>query len=285
MVRDASNYYTKFPKGDHAPGDIWANLTCFGALGTEPVRGVILTPACDLTNRKVESLTYLPVISVGQYFSTTAFLPTVYRRIAGLCSSANISWRAWDGYKYELPIPSELDVFSEKVAAIKDAAKREALLGGIEVFKAICSKDLVGVSRAVMTKFLGAKESTDLLEKIVKNSHSSDLHFLPADGFNAPYSAIPQHSVALFRYPQSVPLVLLDAANETPAASWEAVMRAKMERFPVAAMLSGARPIKLAEMEPRFFADLLTRYISLMIRLGAPSFDKASVERLLLEME
>lgn len=281
MLRlEAANFYAKFPRPEHYPGDIWINLSCYGSLSKKPVTGLILTPACDLSNHKVESLTYIPVVSVGQYFSTTAVLPQVYRRFLGLASSAGITADIWRDHRYELPMRHELDALDDAVSALS-GDKRGGLQAGLEVLRAICGDELLVVPAKCLSDFFGTKQTREMLERIVRNSYSPDLHFLPADGLNHDYSAVPYNSVALFRYPLSVPLHVLDAATETPADSWSGYAQVLMQRFPSARSFAAARPLKLGSLEPRFFADLLTRYVSLMIRLGAPSFDSEGVDALL----
>jgi len=63
-VRD---YYELDPPLEHAPGDIWSDLPTFGVLPADRTAGLVITPACDLSNRKVETITYLPVITVRQF--------------------------------------------------------------------------------------------------------------------------------------------------------------------------------------------------------------------------
>lgn len=277
---EPASFYAKFPRVDHYPGDIWTNLSCYGSLSKKPVTGLILTPACDLSNHKVESLTYLPVVSVGQYFSTTAVLPIVYRRMLGLTTSVGVNADVWKSHRYELPLSYELASIADAVSDVKQVDKRSGLEAGLQVLRAISSDELIDVSSKCLSSFFGDKQAYDMLERIVRNSYSPDLHFLPADGLNRDYSAVPLNSVALFRYPLSVPLHVLDAAIETPADSWAGYAKALTQRFPSAGSFAAARPIKLGSLESRFFADLLTRYVSLMIRLGAPSFDGESVAAL-----
>lgn len=67
------------------------------------------------------------------------------------------------------------------------------------------------------------KEFEQTAEKIVRNSYRLDLHFLPADGQPKDWSAVAEHSVVLFRYPMSVPLDLLDAAQTQSLKDWPAL--------------------------------------------------------------
>lgn len=277
---EASSFYSKYPRPDHTPGDIWDNLSCYGALSKRPIRGLVLTPACDLSNHKVESLTYVPFVSVGEYFSTTAVLPALYKRLLGLAQAAGLKFELWREHRYELPLKSELDEFNVKVGEIKNKDAKYSLDCGIKILTAVASDELIQVPAGWIEGCFGKKQTQEIFERVVKNSYSTDLHFLPSDGLRRDYSAVPTNSIALFRYPLSVPLHVLDAAIETPSYTWSAHAASLTQRFPAARSFSTLRPIKLGTLEPRFFADLLTRYLSLMIRLGAPSFDADGVAKL-----
>lgn len=279
----AANFYTRFPRESHTPGDIWTGLPCDGALSPTPLSGVILTPACDLSNCKVETLTYLPIISLGQYFSTSAVLPAVYKRVLGLCEALQVRSEPWMLQRFELPLASEVQEFRETLSQPlpKHPQRIDELLAGCDVLDSIAAKGLRPVPRSTLKGLFGAKSTDEIIGRIIRNNFSNDLHFLPHDGLNPEYSAVPDHSVALFRYPASVSLEVLENAIDTPTEGWRMKAESLEKRFSGAANLREKRPTKLSTLEPRFFADLLTRYVSLMIRLGAPSFNEASVSKMI----
>jgi hypothetical protein len=280
-------FYTKFPRIDHTPGDIWSGLVCDKTLSPTQISGVVLTPACDLSNNKVETTTYLPVVSIRQYFSTAAVLPSVYKRILGLCQALEIQPKVWMAQRFELPAEDDVAELEVELSRVnpRHALRVPEVMAGIDLLRAILNRGLVDVSVATVKTFFGDKQAGDMLQKLLKNSYSSDVHFLPHDGLMQEYSAIPHASLVLFRYPCTTSLQLLDHAIETPESMWSEHAKSLDAKFPGAASLSPKRPIKLATLEPRFFADLLTRYVSLMIRLGAPSFEQAALSKMLQDLE
>ena len=73
----SSDYYELYPSADHQSGDIWTDLPTHGVLCAARLPCVVITPACDLMNRKVETLTYLPIVSVGTYLASGSQLPAL----------------------------------------------------------------------------------------------------------------------------------------------------------------------------------------------------------------
>lgn len=83
----AKHYYNSHPSGDHATGDIWANLPSHGLLRETFVPGLVITPACDLAQSKVETITYLPIVEVHEWFGSSSFRAEVMcRRGSQACS-------------------------------------------------------------------------------------------------------------------------------------------------------------------------------------------------------
>src|SRR5947208_622781 len=77
------DYYDLYPSLDHVPGDIWVDLPTCGVLPFQHLAGVVISPACDMANRKVETITYLPIVTVRTWFSTVAALPDIRRVVDG----------------------------------------------------------------------------------------------------------------------------------------------------------------------------------------------------------
>jgi hypothetical protein len=70
------------------------------------------------------------------------------------------------------------------------------------------------VDTCLLQEVLGKKKWTDIASKTCTNAYRPDIHFLPADSKPPSWSAIPEHSVVLFRYPLTAPIELFDAAND-----------------------------------------------------------------------
>src|SRR5438105_2178746 len=87
----ARDYYDRNPSLDHVPGDIWSDLPTFGLLRAPTAHGLVITPACDLANRKVETITYLPILPISAYLTTAGFLPDVARGVNGQLEAAGVT--------------------------------------------------------------------------------------------------------------------------------------------------------------------------------------------------
>lgn len=83
-VLPVSRFYNTSPTLEHCTGDIWSNLPTFGFLKTSHTPGLIITPACDLANDKVFTLTYLPIIPVDMWLCTRALYPESVSTLVGL---------------------------------------------------------------------------------------------------------------------------------------------------------------------------------------------------------
>jgi hypothetical protein len=71
------DFYDFHPDGRFVPGDIWSDLPSFGVLQSHRVRGVVITPSCDLANAKTETVSYLPIVPILSYFAIPAGLPKI----------------------------------------------------------------------------------------------------------------------------------------------------------------------------------------------------------------
>jgi hypothetical protein len=80
----ARSYYDYFPPSPHAPGDIWMHLPTHGLLRRERACALVVTPSCDLSNRKVNTITYLPIISFLDWVSSRDFLAEVVSTMSSL---------------------------------------------------------------------------------------------------------------------------------------------------------------------------------------------------------
>lgn len=78
----AKTYYDYVPGPEHRCGDVWQGLPSLGLLGGhKTVKGLMVTPDCDVSNFKTETLTYLPILPIEAYFSTLGYLPVLRREI------------------------------------------------------------------------------------------------------------------------------------------------------------------------------------------------------------
>lgn len=273
-----ANYYDALPPSQFDVGDIWEGLPFFGHLGKSSASGVVITPACDLANRKVETLTYLPIVNLAEHLIGRSFSVEVLRALKVQAKAAGIDCAAFDGLKgVSLPSVQSMRLLSGEVRGELNActdAKRKLVLE--RVFAAIdhlisvrtrCSgRTVQGVSH-----ILGVKDFARAISEIVKNSYSGDLHFLPSDGRSAEMSVVAEHSVALFRYAMSIPVELLEAAQDSACHDWSSAVNDLTEEFPVVAHAAD-RPVRVGRLKPSFVPDLISRFTSLHVRMGSPDF-------------
>jgi hypothetical protein len=282
---DAKAYYDTLPGGHHDCGDVWRNLPSFGLLGSELCTGIVITPACDLSWQKSDTITYLPIVPVRSYFSLDAALPAVFEKLSALAKAAAFpSLPQWEPDAYIAPDADQVIALRTAIQAFRSARQRSAkvlsaldgLEAGLHIIDLIRSDGITAAKPAQLSTFFG-NEWSKIKAKIISNSYSPTLHFLPSDGQDPVFSGVRFHSVALFRYPITVPVKVLTYAQETAEPQW----KARVQSLPVSKALqkefATAQPIKLASLRPAFLSDLLTRFAALYNRIGSPDFTSETV--------
>ena len=284
----ARSYYDYFPPSSHAPGDIWMHLPTHGLLRRGHASALVVTPSCDLFNRKVSTITYLPIISFLDWVSSRDFLAEIVGTMLSLVDQlgplgvSNAS--ALDcSETFNSELSEQLTDLGRRLAkgnsnkSLRTAAERY-IAGG---------KHLKRVSQGVradvrdLETCLTKKRWEQVRIQLVRNALRSDLYFLPSDGnIDLEISPIASHSVALFRYPLTVPVSLLDAAQDTSLTDWSEATTALALEEPMASTCSKLRPLKCLRLQSRFLVDLLTKFVALYSRIGSPDFTHETVETL-----
>lgn len=285
------SYYDYFPPSDHAPGDIWMHLPTHGLLRRDRTSALVVTPSCDLSNRKVSSITYIPIISFLDWVSCRDFLPEIIGSMSSLVeqlgplgissNSALIS-----GEMFSTELSEQLLILHQKLATeeiakpVRNACERY-ISGGKHLKRVSCGEPAnFGDLEVCLTK----KRWQQLRSQVVKNTLRSDIYFLPADGNDADMSPVSKHSVALFRYPLTAPVTVLDSAQDSSLADWATVAAALATHEPMACAFSNVRPLKCLRLRDRFLSDLLTKFVALYSRLGSPDFSQESIETISREL-
>lgn len=282
-----SDYYDGFPVNKHSPGDIWINLPSFGLWSEERIRGIVITPACDLAHRKTNVITYLPVVPVASIFISNLFFQELKDAVDGQLEAASIQKKeerggalnstsvAWVAKYKQL---AEKKVSGNKVGKKeKDAAERA--LAGLDVLYCILSGEKAPARSTIerCQKLLGEKKFRTVVDKVIGNGFS-DMYFLPKDGQQEDLAAVYEHSVALFRYPISVPMELLDMSLDLSISDWGGAVASVSGCIPQANFFN-ERPMKVAIVKNPFLLDLLTKFAVLYMRLGSPDFSKVTADR------
>ena len=272
-----SNFYDALPVNENRPGDIWAKLPTFGVISEAVSRAVVITPACDLANKKCDCITFLPIIGASEYLGSSAFRYDCWLEIQPLLSRLA-------GYK-EMPEPDRFELlpveFLEFARAVEfDGAGKKlshdekVRLSGYVEYVEHGHKGKANATH--LTKFIKADRMKSILSRLVTNAMKADIHFLPADGLPASYSAVSQHSVVLFRYPMSIPVEVVRRAQNCTESEWEGYVKSAVSTVAVLAHMP-QWPIKLATLRSAFFSDMISRYINMYIRLGSTDFEDRTV--------
>lgn len=250
------------------------------------------SPSCDLLNRKVSTITYLPIISFVDWVSSRDFRAEVVGAMISIAEQLtplailNTSTLECDE-TCSLELSEQMLELQRKMAGEKlDKTLRicaeRYIAGGAHLKRVSCgARALLGDLEVCLSK----KRWQHIRTQVVRNAFRSDLYFLPADGnTDIELSPITKHSVVLFRYPLTAPVSVLDAAQSIALSDWnEAVAKLAVEE-PMANAFAGPRPLKCLRLQNRFLADLLTKFVSLYSRLGSPDFTRETVETLSNEL-
>ena len=289
----AKHYYDYLPELPHKCGDIWSSLPTNGLLGQSPSSGIVITPACDLANRKAETIIYLPIISVTDYFVTPGALPDLKERMAGLFQAARLTDPVdWQPGRYRPPSGEAVDrgiaeikqhlIVKQRGAKEIDALERA--LAGLAIIRRIADPSGGQIGKDCVARVFG-KDWERIKSELVTNSYRTDLHFLPRDEQEGGFAGLASHSLALFRYPITAPIEVLDLAQVSPDASWQNEASKLAAIYPAARAFSLERPVKVLSLKTEFLSDLLSRYCAVYSRLGSPDFTPQTVARIGQEVD
>lgn len=284
----ARSYYDYFPPSSHAPGDIWMHLPTHGLLRRVRASGLVVTPSCDLFNRKVNTITYLPIISFHDWVSSRDFLAEIVGAMLSLVDQLGpLGISSGSALECEQTFSSELSKqlldLGRRLAkgsvnkSLRTAAERY-IAGGNHLKRVSCGEQAdVCDLETCLTK----NRWQQVRIQIVRNALRSDLYFLPADGnSDLDLSPIAKHSVALFRYPLTAPVSVLDAAQDILLTDWGEATTALAVEEPMARAFSDLKPLKCLRLQSRFLADLLTKFVAVYSRIGSPDFTRETIETL-----
>ena len=286
---NAKSYYEYLPSSEHRCGDIWHSLPSIGLFSDrKTISGITITPACDVSNFKSETITYIPVLPVKEYLGTISLLPAIRREITERINSAKFDHNlSWPEPGYQPPTDEELASELSRIdkhcttPSIKKADKDhlERALAGIRIAR-VCASSSVRAADLNDYAVLFGKKWIEMKKQIVKNSFRSDIHFLPADDQNSDETGLREHSVALLRFVISLPAELLTAAQHVAPTAWADYV-SSYKRISVAAQhFEYAIPLKVLSLKSSFLADLVSRFSALYSRAGSPDFSELAIEKI-----
>lgn len=285
---NARAYYDYLPPAAHACGDVWIDLPSMGLLSSHSkVTGLMVTPACDVSNFKAETLTYLPIVPLRVYLATIALLPTIRREVVDRYRSAKLELcMEWPEKGYEPPTSEALGLERQRLSRVLecptlsagDKGHIERALAGLRIAD-ICRASSQPKADIKDYALLFGKQWDGIKRDIVRNSYRTDIHFLPAAEDSSEGFGISEHSVVLFRYPISVPSEILTAAHTVSATVWSDYVSSCSDTYSASVHFSGAMPTKVLSLKPDFLSALLSRFTALFGRIGAPDFSSIILEK------
>jgi hypothetical protein len=279
-----TDYYELYPSLIHHAGDIWSDVPCRGLAKTQWASGIVVTPACDLAHRKADTLTFLSIFPVRMYFLSPAYQPEIAKSLLGQlqaaqCVKATFLKAIQNPHELTNSAIQELSgLISGGGLSTREKSALTRAIAGFELLGMDCetaSED----STKKLELLLGEKDFLNLTERIVGNSHRGDIHFLPPDCQQAEWSGIVQPSVVMFRHASSLPVSLFDKAQELDEVDWAGAITRLGYSSDRHKHFSQRRPLKRLTLKSRFYADLMTRYVGMCTRLGAPDFSDNDISK------
>lgn len=282
---DAKDFYINIPSVSNETGDIWLSLPSWGISRLDESSGIVITPACDLSQKKVETVMIIPIISISNYFLSKAFFFDIWTEVGSKIKSAggNLNLDS----RFENPSISNLNKFLQSVTADskhaslrKQIAEYIAYINYTEALPSTRGK----IKTPCMETLLGKRKYDEILKKMITNSYKSDIHFFPAFKNAGAYSAMQAHSLALFRHAYSVPIEILDTAQTSSELLWGNDQLAIAKHTPIAKEFN-KWPVKASRLKDDFLSDLISRYLSMFMRLGSRDFTTHTIDSFASEIK
>lgn len=283
---DAKDFYKNLPAIEHETGDIWQGIPSLGLLGRKYISAVVITPACDLSQKKSETVTVLPIVPILDYLYSKSFYGDVWNEFYNKLKQYGAD-DFLPASKFSHPLKIKLEEVIQKVEGVKGGAglgeKLRAYIEYIEYTeKTVEEREKLPVPD--LSRLLTSKTYDGILRKIFTNSYKSDVHFFPALLNAGEYSAISVHSVALFRYAYSIPVEILNAAQSSNQEWWAKDCNDLAHEFPIVKEFQ-TWPVKLSALKDDFLSDLLSRYLGMFMRLGSRDFTSQTINQFITEMK
>ncbi|WP_256081507.1 hypothetical protein [Massilia sp. YIM B04103] len=275
------DYYDFFPPNFNRTGDIWRCLPNPWGLKKPHFFGLTVTPACDLEQRKTETITYLPIISVREYLNSNSFYFEIWQDVFAQISKLKMTEIMTPPDRYELPLLEEITEIKGKLFDLKENDQSKAgSFDRICMYEKYIKQNSSGGSLAIedVGRIFLSGNFDKILKKIVKNSFKVDIHFLPADEKPIYSSAVPDHSIVLFRHATSMPIQIINSIQYSNDEDWPNKLQELRKYYPIAKLLTDL-PIRLATLRGDFLSDLLSRYVNMQIRLGSRDFTDDTVDQ------
>lgn len=281
---DSRDYYDFLPPNTHRTGDIWKGLPTFGMLDRTTSPGIVITPACDLANKKCETITYVPIVSVIDHLNSPAFYYELWTEIAQMLVKVKLDHLVITPDRFDLPLLDDIDKIIS-VLSDRSQSDEKGILARLQAYR-------LYILSHIKNSFLPIEDMAGIyqrnrlgmiLRKIITNSHRAEIHFLPSDEKVESGSVITGHSVALFRFALSLPISVLNIAESSNSVDWTRTVDHSKKSHPVLNFIPQC-PIRMVTLKGEFLSDLLSRYIAMYVRLGSRDFTDDTVNRYAMDL-
>lgn len=283
-----NKFYSFEPHGDIATGDIFDNLPTMGLLKEEFTKGIIITPSCDLANKKTETITYLPIVPISSFLCASKGYALIRSEIKNTASQLKVDSTLFDSR--EMPGKEDIVLFLSQFDGVeytKDKEKnlKKKLESCLRLIEDIRNVNTINLNKEHLSNIWN-KNFENLIKGLITNSGLPDVHFLPRERIGKDECYIlKEHSLVLFRYPITIPAEILNVAKDTDqenTSSWEKYIGSK-RKVPCNIAFKEI-PLRGLQLRQDFLSDLLTRYIALYVRIGSPDFHRSHIETMLEEL-
>ncbi|MFG0841483.1 hypothetical protein [Pseudomonas sp. FYR_5] len=280
---EARDFYRDMPSLDHETGDIWHHLPGFGLPHDITTTAIVISPACDLSQKKSETATFIPIVSIRDYLYSKSFYSEIWNEF-----SSRLKAYGADAPPDRFSHPP-IQLLERAIQALEGDQKQTDFRARIIKYSEYIKYTETPPAerseyRPTIESILTEKKLTELLKKIFSNSYKSDIHFFPAHKISSNFAPIPEHSVALFRYVYSIPLEILENAQCSREEWWSQDCMRMTGRTPLIEHFE-KYPIKVSRLKDDFLTDLLSRYLGMFMRLGSRDFTKITIEKFATEMK
>jgi len=282
---EPKDFYENLPSSTNETGDIWLSLPSWGIAGLNKCAGVVITPACDLSQKKTEAVLILPIISIVDYFFSKSFFFDIWNEYGSKIKNAGFEINP--STRFDNPSVSDLNLMLQEIVREK---KHATLCEQVKEYINYINYTELEYGERIKHQLpnievlLGKKKYDDIIKKMITNSYKSDVHFFPAYYNAGDYSAVPKHSLALFRYAYSVPVEIFDAAQTSSDSLWQDDRILLTKSYPIAREFN-SWPLKASRLKDDFLSDLISRYLSMFMRLGSRDFTSHTVGTFITEIK
>ncbi len=254
-------------------------LPSMGLVPATRVSGLVVTPACDLANCKTETVTYVPIVPINIFLQMPEFLVEVSR--FGGESMEKLGMKKPRSAN-DLLDPALLIQLTELAPAKGKEELQTRCLMALKYLQKEDQRVPAGKRPTEIIREILGSGWIKVKERLVRNSYRSDIYYLPPDYQHADWSAVPLHSIALLRYLITVPTYFLDEAHAADVRDWEHRRSRLLERqlHWCHGCHETTPPLRALRLKDAFLSDLLTKLVSIYVRLGAPDLDHTSLARI-----